>query len=50
MALFSAGLSHICHAVASVSNVKLTCLPGTHPSESDFSISYPQKITFCLMY
>jgi len=31
MALFSAGSSHICHLVASVSNVKLTCLPGTHP-------------------
>ena len=31
MALFSAGSSHICHFVASVSNVKLTCLPGTHP-------------------
>jgi len=24
------GSSHICHLVASVSNVKLTCLPGTH--------------------
>ena len=31
MALFSAGSSHICHLVASVSNVKVTCLPGTHP-------------------
>jgi len=30
-ALFSAGSSHICHLVASVSNVKVTCLPGTHP-------------------
>ena len=31
MALFSAGSSHICHLVASVSNVQPTCLPGTHP-------------------
>ena len=31
MALFSACSSHICHLVASVSNVKLTSLPGTHP-------------------
>jgi len=31
MALFSAGSSHICHLVASVSNVKPTCPPGTHP-------------------
>jgi len=26
--LFSAGSSHICHLAASVSNVKLTCIPG----------------------
>ena len=31
MALFSAVSSHICHLVASVTNVKPTCLPGTHP-------------------
>jgi len=31
MALFSAGSSHICHLVASLSNMKITCLPGTHP-------------------
>jgi len=31
MALFSAGSSHICHLIASVSNVKLTCRSGTHP-------------------
>ena len=31
MASFTAGSSHICHLVASVSNVKLTCLFGTHP-------------------
>jgi len=30
-ALFSPGSSHICHLVAAVSNVKLNCLPGTHP-------------------
>jgi len=30
MALFSAGSSHIYHLVASVSNAKLTCSPGTH--------------------
>ena len=30
MALFSAGSSHNCHLVASMSNVKLTYLPGTH--------------------
>ena len=28
---FSAGLSHICHLVVSVSNVKPTFPPGTHP-------------------
>ena len=31
MAVFSAAASYIFHLVASVSNVKLTCLPGTHP-------------------
>jgi len=31
IALFSARSSHICHLVASVSNVKPTCLPGTFP-------------------
>jgi len=30
-ALLSPGSSHICHLVAAVSNVKLNCLPGTHP-------------------
>jgi len=31
MALFSAGSCHICYLAASVSNVKLAYLPGTHP-------------------
>jgi len=31
MALFSAGSHHICHLAASVSNVTIICLPGTHP-------------------
>jgi len=40
MALFSAGSSHIRHLVASVSNVKLTCPPGTHaPAVSPKALS-----------
>jgi len=41
MALFSAGSSHICHLVASVSEVKLTCPPGTHPGVPQGSVFGP---------
>ena len=49
MALFSAGSSHICHLAASVSNVKMTCLPGRHPPVTHPPAVSP-KVVFLVHY
>jgi len=48
MALFSAGSSHMCHLIASVSYVKPTCPPGTHsPAVSPKALSLVHYSSSC---